>query len=73
MAICATRQESDTCEKLMESNCRFEHEQEHEKEQENEKENEKENEREKEFVASSLPLRRVYCEEIVAQALVWLK
>lgn len=69
MAICATRQESDTCEKLMESNCRFEQE----KEQENENENEREHEKEKEFVASSLPLRRVYCEEIVAQALVWLK
>jgi predicted DNA repair protein MutK len=69
VAICATRQESDTCEKLMESNCRFEHEQEHE----NEHENEREHEKEKEFVASSLPLRRVYCEEIVAQALVWLK
>jgi hypothetical protein len=69
VAICATRQESDTCEKLMESNCRFEHEHEHEHEHEKEKEKEKE----KEFVASSLPLRRVYCEEIVAQALVWLK
>jgi hypothetical protein len=69
VAICATRQESDTCEKLMESNCRFEQE----KEQENENENEREHEKEKEFVASSLPLRRVYCEEIVAQALVWLK
>ena len=69
MAICATGQESDTGEKLMESNCRFEQE----KEQENENENEREHEKEKEVVVSSLPVRRVYCEEIVAQALVWLK